>query len=629
VSGARQGNVISILSIRGYLDTLVHPRARADALTAAHHRAFMAPRLAASLVALGILPVFLALRRTPSVLDLAVLAWTIVPLSTVYFLSRTGRYESAHLLSALALTGVATLVAAYCGGIDSFAAVCLVLVPLEAAVSGSRRVAGIGALLALGGAALLIFLDNSFFFAVEGGSVTVAAAAIASASLYAAAIGFGADSVARANSRLFSLEEEQCRLLAANMSDVITRHDQNGRVLFASPNAQAVLGAPAGELRGRGLLDRVHIADRPAYLTVLANAATSNEILSFEFRMHRAAEEAIADTVRFIWIEMRCRRLDAPGEGASGAATNQVVAVLSDITRRKARKEAFVEARAEAERANAAKSRFLAVVSHELRTPLNAIIGFSEMLSNEDQLHVDSRRRQEYARLINESGHHLLSVVNDILDMSRLETGDFEITPEPFNLAAVMVSCQELLLLKAQNAGVALHCDVSPAMPDIVGDKRAVKQILINLICNAIKFTDCGGTVRLSAVVEGHQVVIAIEDTGIGIAAEDLARIGDPFFQARGSYARRHDGAGLGLSIVKGLVNLHGGDVEIRSRLGEGTRIVVRLPLDCERVATSIPSRPVVLTDAVALGRRADVAADRKALIDTSTRLEPPIRQRA
>ena len=152
--------------------------------------------------------------------------------------------------------------------------------------------------------------------------------------------------------------------------------------------------------------------------------------------------------------------------------------------------------------------------------------------------------------------------MNDILDMSRLETGDFEITPEPFKLAAVMVSCHDLSASRRRRAGVELSCDVPAALPDIVADKRAVKQILINLISNAIKFTDRGGTRDgSSAVVEGQHVAIAVEDTGIGIAADDLARIGDPFFQARGSYARRHDGAGLGLSIVKGLVKLHGGDV--------------------------------------------------------------------
>jgi cell cycle sensor histidine kinase DivJ len=231
-----------------------------------------------------------------------------------------------------------------------------------------------------------------------------------------------------------------------------------------------------------------------------------------------------------------------------------------------------------------AKSRFLATMSHELRTPLNAIIGFSEMLVNETQMRLDGNRRREYAALINDSGNHLLSVVNGILDMTKIDTGDFEIRPEPFVLGAVIRGCRDLLALKAREVGLDLVADVPDDLPEITADKRAVKQILINLISNAIKFTDRGGCVRVGAVVDDAAIALTVEDNGIGIGEEDLPRIGDPFFQARGSYDRRHDGTGLGLSIVKGLVALHGGDVTIRSRVGEGTRITVRMPIDCEAV---------------------------------------------
>jgi cell cycle sensor histidine kinase DivJ len=345
------------------------------------------------------------------------------------------------------------------------------------------------------------------------------------------------------------------------------------------------------------LFERIHVADRPVYLSALSCAAAAGtgehlagrdiEASSVEFRLLHAPA-ANAGTEQFIWVEMRCRLFDAGPANVREVGGRQVVAVMRDITVRKAHQQALIHARAEAERANAAKSRFLAVMSHELRTPLNAIIGFSEMLGNDSQIRVDADRRREYARLINESGAHLLAVVNDMLDMSRLETGDFEINREPFKLAAVMVSCGELLALKAQEAGVVLSCDMPAEVPDIIADKRAVKQILINLISNAIKFTERGGTVSVAARLDGTDVLLSVEDTGIGIAADDLARIGDPFYQARGNYARRHDGTGLGLSIVKGLVGLHGGELQICSRPGEGTRIVVRLPRggECEAAAT-------------------------------------------
>ncbi len=280
---------------------------------------------------------------------------------------------------------------------------------------------------------------------------------------------------------------------------------------------------------------------------------------------------------RFVWVEMRCRPLDR--DTGKRASECEVVAVLRDVSERKAQERAVEIARAESERANAAKSRFLATMSHELRTPLNAIIGFSEMLTNET-LNFDAARRTEYARLINKSGRHLLSVVNGILDMSKMETGNFEITPEPFEPAPAITSCCDLLALKARDAGVEIRTRIDADLPELVADRRAVSQILINLISNAIKFTPRGGAVTVAAEREGTNLAVSVEDTGVGIGEDDLPRIGEAFFQARASYDRRHDGSGLGLSIVKGLVRLHGGDMDIRSRLGVGTRVTVRLPVD-------------------------------------------------
>jgi len=173
-------------------------------------------------------------------------------------------------------------------------------------------------------------------------------------------------------------------------------------------------------------------------------------------------------------------------------------------------------------------------------------------------------------------------VVNGILDMSKMETGDFEIAPEPFAPAQVIGNCCDLLALKAREGGLEMSKRLPAELPDIIADKRALKQILLNLLSNAVKFTDRGGRVTVSASLDGDDMLLAVEDTGVGISAEDLPRIGRPFFQVRGAYNRRHDGTGLGLSIVQGLVALHGGEMSITSRLGEGTRVTIRLPLDCE-----------------------------------------------
>jgi two-component system, cell cycle sensor histidine kinase DivJ len=572
--------------IRNYIETLVHPSAQQDVLTAARHRAFIAPRLLGSIVALASFPVYLLVRGAPSSIQLFVFAWLVVPILIAYFLSRTGRYESAHVLSALALTGLVTVVAMSTGGIASFAAIWLVVVPIEAALSASRRVVAIASTFGLGAAGLLVLLGAQHLLPPPSSNAAAALAAlgIVSAGLYATGLALGAKAQARTSFRLLYAEEDRYRLLACNITDVITRHGHDGAVLFVSPAADALFGSRIAELRGHGLFDRVHVADRPAYLTALGDAAASGKSSSVEFRVRRDSVDADGRrAVQFVWIEMRCRPLEQATADSGGHDHREVVAVLRDVTERKEHQQALSDVHAEAERANAAKSRFLATMSHELRTPLNAIIGFSDMLMKEAALLIDAKRRNEYAGLINDSGNHLLAVVNGILDMSKIETDNFAITPELFAPAQVVSGCCDLLVLRAREAGVHLEQVAADDLPEMIADKRALNQILLNLLSNAIRFTDRGGKVTVGARAEAATITFAVEDTGVGISDEDLVRVGEPYFQAGASYDRRHGGTGLGLSIVKGLVRLHGGELSIRSRLGEGTRVTVRLPLDCER----------------------------------------------
>jgi two-component system, cell cycle sensor histidine kinase DivJ len=405
---------------------------------------------------------------------------------------------------------------------------------------------------------------------------------VASATLYAAGLAFSAESLARTGVSLLYVEEDRYRLLARNMSDVISRHRRNGAVQFVSPAAETMLGTPVSRLLGHGLFDRVHVADRPAYLTALSDAARDGAARSVEFRLRRdvprSTERGQANPVDFIWVEMRCRPLELASETPASPEA-EVVAVMRDVTDRKVQEQALDLARSAAEQADASKSRFLATMSHELRTPLNAIIGFSEMIVQEDVLMVDAARRKEYAQLINDSGQHLLSVVNGILDMSKMESGNFEITPEPFAPRAALFNCCNLLALKARESGIDLVTRAPEDLPDMTGDPRAFKQIVLNLVSNAVKFTERGGTVTVSAGVEGSRLVLRVADTGVGIAADDLKRVGDPFFQAGKTYQRRHEGTGLGLSIVKSLVALHSGEMTVQSRVDEGTTVTVALPL--------------------------------------------------
>ena len=563
----------------------------------------MAPRLLGSLVALAAFPVYLAMRGAPTALEVAAFAWLIAPILLSWFLSRTGRYEGAHILSALALAGLVMMVAVTTGGIESFAAVWLIVVPLEAALSASRRVVAFASALALACAAGLIALGHFHLLpptetnaALQG---VLMGAGVASATLYAAGLAISAESLARTSVSLLYLEEDRYRLLARNMSDVLSRHGRNGAVEFISPAAEAMLGAPGARLTGHGLFDRVHVADRPAYLTALSDAARGSE-QRVEFRLRREAVRGQNVSADFIWVEMRCRPLE------QGSPETEVVAVMREITDRKIQEQALELARTAAEQADASKTRFLATMSHELRTPLNAIIGFSEMIVHEEAMMLDAARRREYAQLINDSGQHLLSVVNGILDMSKMETGNFEIAPEPFAPRAALLHCCNLLALKARDNGVDLITRAAEDLPVMNGDPRAFKQIALNLITNAIKFTERGGSVTVSATVEGTRLMLAVTDTGVGIAAEDLARIGDPFFQAGKTYQRKHEGTGLGLSIVKGLVGLHNGEMNVQSTFGEGTTVTVALPLDfvptlspSSNLATLVPAQRAEQQDEV------------------------------
>jgi cell cycle sensor histidine kinase DivJ len=586
----RENDVILLNKIRDHLDALLHPSVRGDAMASARHRAFIAPRLLGSLAALALLPVYLALRGAPSEIEVVVFAWLMAPILVAYFLSRTGRYESAHVLSTVALLAMVMAVAVRTGGITSVAAAWFVAVPIEAALSASRRVIGFAVVAALMCIAALLIMGGAGHVPASA-PLAIGAAGVMSATMFAAILALAIESLARAGGKLLMVEEERYRMLALNMSDIVSRHRRNGAIEFVSPAAETILGVPLARLRGHGLFDRVHVADRPAYLKALSDAARGTSSGSVEFRVRRDISHVGAD---FVWLEMRCRPLESAGATAA-AQDHEAVAVMRDVTERKCQEDALRAARAEAERADAAKSRFLATMSHELRTPLNAIIGFSEMIVREDDLMVDAKRRKEYAGLINESGQHLLSVVNGILDVSKMEAGSFEIALHPFMPRDAIVSCCNLLALKARESGLDLRTRLPDELPEINADVRAFKQIILNLVSNAIKFTEDGGTVTVASRVEAGRLLLTVSDTGIGINGNDLKRVGEPFFQAATTYQRRHEGTGLGLSIVKSLAELHGGEVSVSSKLGEGTVVVVALPLVAKPQMPQSPSNVTAL----------------------------------
>jgi len=251
--------------------------------------------------------------------------------------------------------------------------------------------------------------------------------------------------------------------------------------------------------------------------------------------------------------------------------------VLRAATAARARAALLQGAREDAESRAAGRARFLANMSHELRTPLNAIMGFSDIIQQR-LFGPISDRYGEYATLIHESGGHLLDLINDLLDMSKIEAERYELSRETFDARDAITAALRLMRVQADGAEIKLRGVLPPRPLEIDADRRALKQIVLNLVSNALKFTPRGGSVSVAAHGIGPMFELVVSDTGAGIAPEDLARLGKPYEQA-GDAAGRALGTGLGLSLVRGLAELHGGEMVLESRLGAGTSVTIRLPV--------------------------------------------------
>lgn len=285
-----------------------------------------------------------------------------------------------------------------------------------------------------------------------------------------------------------------------------------------------------------------------------------------EFRIVRPNGEE-----RFLRCEGRCE-MDGEGEVIA------LFGIIQDVTQHTLNEQRLREAKEAAERAYAAKSQFLANMSHELRTPLNAIIGFSEMMQRQLLGPIGTEKYLDYITGIRESGEHLLDLISDILDMSKIEAGKYELDLEELNLGKVIKLAMHMMGGRAQDARIKLRSRMENDSLNIVADRRAVMQILLNLLSNGVKFTEAEGEVCVEVQERETYVSVKVIDTGIGIPANKIRCITRPFEQAASHYTREHEGTGLGLAITKELVDMHGGSLHIESEVGKGTTVIVRLP---------------------------------------------------
>lgn len=360
--------------------------------------------------------------------------------------------------------------------------------------------------------------------------------------------------------------EERYRNLIESMPDAIYVH-KRGLITLCNEAALDMFGASsADELIGRELLELTHP--------------------DFHDIARQRRDMIVEEGTRTVFMRQKRLRLDGSWFWAEVAAAavywdeeRSGIVVIRDISSQVAAEVELKRSKEEAELANRAKTEFLANMSHELRTPLNAIIGFSDLMQREMLGPLGNAQYRDYIHDIHQSGTHLHDVINDILDLSKIEAGQLELHEEEVDFKTTIERCIRVVAPRADEKGLSVVPQIDENLPYIVCDERKLKQILINLMSNAVKFTDPGGTVKIRATLdEFRTIVLQVADSGIGIASDDIPKVLRPFEQAESSLTRSHEGTGLGLPLTKSLVELHGGKLKLESTIGVGTTVTVIFP---------------------------------------------------
>jgi cell cycle sensor histidine kinase DivJ len=537
---------------------------------AARRSSFVSAHMLAGGLGLAAWPIYWALFGPADIAVTCAFVFLWAPLFIGLAVQSGWSLEDGQAASALCLCGFVTAVAIVSGGLASPALPWLLLVPLEASLSGRRA-----ALVRAAGLSILAFLVVAFLSLVgwlppsrlpAGVAGLVAAASVFAALIVAMLALRTIQRRAERDQASQSAEAAFLRSTASSSADLLTRHAADGSVLFCSESALTMLGLQPATFEGLAPAMFVHIQDLRHLEAGFRNTLTEGP-QTIDVRLRRRNGSYVA-------VEMKTL-----------AVGGEIVAVSRDVSERNARIADLVIARDRAEQSSEARVRFLASVAHELRTPLNAIIGFADMMDNEVFGPVGHRKYREYAEHIRDSGVYLVDLVSDLLDMSKLEAGKFTIERQRLEVAPLLDECMSMVSGSAEVAGVNLRCEAERGIY-LNADRRALKQAVVNLLSNAVKFTPSDGSVMLRALPVVDGVVISVSDTGVGIPASELGRIGKPFEQVSGTKSM-HRGTGLGLSLVKALTELHGGRMDISSAIGDGTTVTLQIPSEADSSPTS------------------------------------------
>jgi cell cycle sensor histidine kinase DivJ len=504
----------------------------------------------------GVAPLIIAATPVSTPIVLAGIAAAMAPGFAGLFLARRKTPVFGKMVLSLLWVSFAASVAAVSGGLTGPAALLFLLPAAAAASSGNRKTVTEAAALS-GLTALLVggLQFGGFFSTYSLGLDIFAPAFLAVGCFIAACFTFSALISLRSRRRLKSVAaKHRLRSRAFDNAPVALIVESNGKILARSRSLKTLVPGLPPEMTGLPICD----------LGFDAEASTA-----FQFAHGQTSAQSRIRGAKGRAVDVDLYRSSTGVVAIIPPTTRNDVIAASDEQLQQERDEALAETHA--------KSEFLASVSHEIRTPLNAIIGFSDAMKSRLFGPVPSKYA-EYAELIHESGRHLLELIGDVLDLSKIEADSYELSQEEFNASDVVELCVRMLSQRAEEAGVVIELDVDTTLP-VMADRRAMRQILLNLLSNAIKFTPKAGVIVVMAHRSREELVLGVGDSGPGIPAEELSQLGQRYMQATTAKTSSERGSGLGLSLVKALAEMHGGEMSIDSTLGEGTTVSVNLPI--------------------------------------------------